>query len=170
MKSDPSADRKKARPAPPAPSTAPEPEKTEEGSSSLGVVIVAHGSLAPVLQENAEGIVGELPRCRAIHVDQNVDVDEARASIGQAIRAVDGGGGVLLLTDMLGGTPSNVSLSFLEQHNIEVVTGVNLPMLLKLPFILGKLPLRDAAAFIRDYGRKNITVAGDILDMEEPSA
>ena len=60
MKSDPSADRKKARPAPPAPSTAPEPEKTEEGSSSLGVVIVAHGSLAPVLQENAEGIVGEL--------------------------------------------------------------------------------------------------------------
>jgi PTS system mannose-specific IIA component len=141
-----------------------------DGTAALGVVIVAHGSLGPVLKENAEGIVGELPRCRAITVDQNVDVDQARASIGNAIQEVDGGGGVLLLTDMLGGTPSNISISFLGLQEIEVVTGVNLPMLLKLPFILDKLPLREAAAFIRDYGRKNITVAGDILEPEEPAS
>ncbi len=149
--------------------TRPSPKDagSAEETTSVGVVIVAHGALAPVLQENAEGIVGKMPRCRAIHVDRNVDVEEARASIGKSIQEVDGGGGVLLLTDMLGGTPSNMSLSFLGQQNVEVVTGVNLPMLLKLPFILDKLSLREAAAFIRDYGRKNITVAGDILEPEE---
>jgi len=150
----------------PAGQEASSPGKT----AALGVVIVAHGSLGPVLKENAEGIVGELPRCRAITVDQNVDVDQARASIGNAIQEVDGGGGVLLLTDMLGGTPSNISISFLGLLNVEVVTGVNLPMLLKLPFILDKLPLREAASFMRDYGRKNITVAGDILEPEEPAS
>ena len=91
MKTGPGASRTKTRPREVSPS-APQPAQTEEGSTSLGVVIVAHGSLAPVLQENAEGIVGELPRCRAIHVDQNVNVEEARTAIGQAIRAVDGGG------------------------------------------------------------------------------
>ncbi|MFQ5914021.1 MAG: PTS sugar transporter subunit IIA [Nitrospinota bacterium] len=157
--------KEKGRKPRPSSKGAPPPET----STSLGVVIVAHGSLAPVLQKNAEGIVGALSQCRAIHVDQNVDVEEARASIGKAIQEVDGGGGVLLLTDMLGGTPSNISLSFLGQQPVEVVTGVNLPMLLKLPFILDKLPLREAAAFIRDYGRKNITVAGDILEPEKAS-
>lgn len=150
----------------PKPAGPPEPKPPQDKTPTLGVVIVAHGRLAPVLQENAEGIVGALPMCRAIHVDRNVDVEAARASIQKAIEEVDGGRGVLLLTDMLGGTPSNLSLSFLGQRNVEVVTGVNLPMLLKLPFILDKLSLPEAAAFIRDYGRKNIMVAGDILQPE----
>ena len=153
----------------PGKSSAAEQEAEAAVASAIGVVIVTHGALASVLKENAESIVGEFPQCEAIHIDQNVDVDKARAAIGKAIGKVDGGQGVLLLTDMLGGTPCNISLSFLEQRHIEVVTGVNLPMLLKLPFILDKLGLREAAGFVRDYGKKTITVAGDMLDMEEPA-
>jgi PTS system mannose-specific IIA component len=142
---------------------------SEEGARppSLGVVLVTHGGLAVELKAIAEVIVGPLLGVKAISIDKDVDVDRARAAIGEAIAEVDRGPGVLLLIDMLGGTPSNLSLSFLGQRKVEVVTGVNLPMLLKLPFILDKMDLKEAAAFIRDYGRKNIAVAGELLTPPE---
>ncbi len=126
---------------------------------------MTHGRLGVELKEIAEVIVGPLSGVKAVSID--VDVDRARTAIGEAINEVDQGPGVLLLIDMFGGTPSNLSLSFLDQKRVEVVTGVNLPMLLKLPFILDKMDLKEAAAFIRDYGRKNITVAGALLTPSE---
>lgn len=109
--------------------------------------------------------MGPLVGVKAVSIDK--DVDRARTAIGEAIDEVYRGPGVLLLIDMFGGTPSNLSLSFLDQKKVEVVTGVNLPMLLKLPFILDKMDLKEAAAFIRDYGRKNIAVAGALLTPSE---
>ena len=86
-----------------------------------------------------------------------------RARILEAIQGVDQGEGVLILTDMFGGTPSNVALSFLSEHRIEVVTGVNLPMLIKLGSLQEEKPLEELAVFIKDYGQRNISVASEVL-------
>jgi PTS system mannose-specific IIA component len=86
-----------------------------------------------------------------------------RAAIEAALKQADRGAGVLVLTDMFGGTPSNISLSFLKDHPVEVVTGVNLPMLIKLATGVETPSLEDLATFIKEYGRRNISVASEIL-------
>src|SRR5437762_12364573 len=98
----------------------------------IGVVVVTHGQLATELVNAAEMIVGDLPQFTAVSIGWHDDVGDAREEIAQAIDRVSGGGGVLLLTDMFGGTPSNLGMTFLEKDRIEVITGVNLPMLIKL--------------------------------------
>src|SRR5258705_3021596 len=98
----------------------------------IGVVVVTHGQLANELVNAAEMIVGDLPQFTAVSIGWHDDVSDARQEIEQAIERVKGDGGVLLLTDMFGGTPSNVGMTFLEKDSIEVITGVNLPMVLKL--------------------------------------
>src|SRR6266571_7145138 len=98
----------------------------------IGVVVVTHGQLATELVNSAEMIVGDLPQFAAVSIGWHDDVNDAREDIVQAIDRVRGDAGVLLLTDMFGGTPSNLGLTFLESGQVEVITGVNLPMLLKL--------------------------------------
>src|SRR6478736_9906218 len=98
----------------------------------IGVVVVTHGQLAVELLNAAEIIVGDLPRFTAVSIGWHEDVNDAREDIAQAIERVKADGGVLLLTDMFGGTPSNLGMTFLETDQVEVITGVNLPMLIKL--------------------------------------
>ncbi|RPJ04917.1 MAG: PTS sugar transporter subunit IIA [Deltaproteobacteria bacterium] len=130
----------------------------------IGVVIVTHCHLAEELICAARLVVGEeLKQFQAVSVEPKDGSEAIREKIVTAIRRVDGGRGVLILTDMYGGTPSNISLSFLEEKKIEVITGVNLPMLLKLATYPNDLNLEDLAAFITDYGQRNINLASDVL-------
>ncbi len=130
----------------------------------IGVVIVTHCHLAEELICAARLVVGEeLKQFQAVSVEPKDGSEEIREKILASIRKVDGGQGVLILTDMYGGTPSNISLSFLEDKKIEVITGVNLPMLLKLATYHDNLDLEPLAAFITDYGQRNINLASEVL-------
>jgi PTS system mannose-specific IIA component len=130
----------------------------------VGVVVVTHCRLGEELIAAAQLVVGEeLKNFQSVSIDPKEDTEEIREKIIAAIRKVETGGGVLILTDMYGGTPSNISLSFLEEKKIEVITGVNLPMLLKLATYQDDMDLESLAAFITDYGQKNINLASEVL-------
>jgi len=130
----------------------------------VGVVVVTHCHLAGELIAAAALVVGEeLKQFQAVSIDPKEGSDEIREKIISAIRKADEGQGVLILTDMYGGTPSNISLSFLERNRIEVITGVNLPMLLKLATYQDDLDLEGLAVFITDYGQRNINLASEVL-------
>ena len=136
----------------------------------IGVVVVTHGQLATELLNAAEMIVGDLPRFAAVSIGWHDDVTDAREDIAQAIERVrsDGGdSGVLLLTDMFGGTPSNLALTFIETNQIEVITGVNLPMLIKLAGLSRSSDLLAVAREMREHGRAAIWVASDFLRSEK---
>jgi len=125
---------------------------------------VTHCHLAEELIAAAALVVGEeLKQFQAVSIDPTEGSDEIREKIVAAIRRADEGRGVLILTDMYGGTPSNISLSFLEKNRIEVITGVNLPMLLKLATYQNDLDLEGLAVFITDYGQRNINLASEVL-------
>jgi PTS system mannose-specific IIA component len=129
----------------------------------IGVVVVTHGQLAIELVNSAEAIAGDLPGFAAVSIGWHEDTEDARDEIARAIARVDRGSGVLILTDMFGGTPSNLSMSFLEQGRVEVITGVNLPMLIKLVNLPEQADLLGAAREIREDGRNAIWVASDLL-------
>lgn len=129
----------------------------------IGVVVVTHGQLATELLNAAETIVGELPRFAAVSIGWHDDVEQARDEIAQAIVRVEAPDGVIVLTDMFGGTPSNLAITLLDQDRVEVVTGVNLPMLLKLANLGTGMTLHEAAQRIREDGRAAIWVASDLL-------
>ena len=131
--------------------------------SPVGVVVVTHGQLASELLNAAEMIVGDLPDFTAISIGWHDDVGVARGVIEQAIAKVDRGHGVLLLTDMFGGTPSNLAMAFLEADRVEVVTGVNLPLLIKLAKAPETSSLLELARSLCDHGRAAIRVASDLL-------
>ena len=133
----------------------------------IGVVVVTHGQLANELVNAAEMIVGDLPQFTAVSIGWHDDVTDAREEIEQAIERVRGEEGVLLLTDMFGGTPSNLGLTFLEKDRIEVITGVNLPMLIKLAQLPQSQDLLAVARQMRDDGRNAIWVASDLLRGEK---
>ena len=136
----------------------------------IGVVVVTHGQLATELLHAAEAIVGDLPRFAAVSIGWHDDTDDAREEIRQAIARVQEESGVLLLTDMFGGTPSNLGLSFVEPDRVEVVTGVNLPMLIKLSSLRSAGPgLLEVARELRETGRNAIHVASDLLRSEARS-
>jgi PTS system mannose-specific IIA component len=128
-----------------------------------GVVIVTHYRLGEEFLQALRLIVPDAPPVQAVSVDPKQSVDQMREAIAEALRTADTGEGVLVLTDMFGGTPSNISLSFLAEHRVEVVTGLNLPMLIKLATMTEKKPLEELAAFIKEYGQRNIRVASEIL-------
>jgi len=130
----------------------------------VGVVIVAHGNLAQELLKSAELIVGPLQQVKAVSVDSRNGVEQVRHDIQMAIEEVDSGSGVLILTDMFGGSPSNLSLSFLSTKRIEVVTGVNLPMLLKLATYRQGHCLEEIKETVYTYGREKIIIASDLLN------
>lgn len=130
----------------------------------IGVLVVTHGNLGNELVKVAELIKGSLSATLCISVAATKGLDDLRKEITAGIRKVDSGAGVLVLTDLFGGTPSNVSLAFLKEGKVEVVTGVNLPMLLKVPDVREKEnDLAKFAAEIRDYGKKNIYLASEVL-------
>lgn len=142
------------------------PDSTNAGAS-IGVVVVTHGQLAIELVNAAEMIVGDLPRFTAVSIGWHEDVNDARDEIQKAIERVRGDGGVLLLTDMFGGTPANLGITFLERDRVEVITGVNLPMLIKLASLGMSGDLLSVAREMREHGRHAIWVASDLLHGEK---
>jgi PTS system mannose-specific IIA component len=135
----------------------------------IGVVVVTHGQLATELLNAAEMIVGDLPKFAAVSIGWHDDVGDAREDIAQAIERVRGeaDAGVLLLTDMFGGTPSNLAMTFIETNKIEVITGVNLPMLIKLAGQAKSSDLLAVARDMREHGKNAIWVASDFLRSEK---
>ena len=130
----------------------------------IGVLVLSHYRLADEFVGALRHIVGEVPHVRAIGLDPaSASPEDMRMQIDKALRDVDTGEGVLVLVDMFGGTPSNLSLAFLEEGRIEVVTGVNLPMLVKVARPKPGVGIHELAETARDYGRRNISVASDLL-------
>ena len=141
------------------------PDKTkEEGSAGrVAGVIVSHGQVANELLSAAETIIGPVRHITAVSIGWHDDVEAAKNEIRRAVERVSEGGGVLLMTDMFGGTPTNIASMFLQQGEVEVVTGVNLPMVIKLAGQQGGEILADVAREVRDQGRQGIYLAGELL-------
>jgi PTS system mannose-specific IIA component len=129
----------------------------------VGGVVVTHGNLATELVSAAETIVGDIRHITAVTIGWHDNIDVAREQISKAIERVDEGAGVLVLTDMFGGTPTNISCTFLGNAPIEVVTGVNLPMIIKLADQQPDENLLVIARRVRDQGQKNIYLASEVL-------
>ena len=132
----------------------------------VGMLVITHRRLAEEFIATAELIVGKIENCVGLSLDPDLPVGDLRQQIDQAMDKVNDGDGVIVLTDMFGGTPSNLSLSFLNNKGIEVVTGVNLPMLLKLAQSREGHKVDELARIIKDYGRHSISLASEILDQE----
>ncbi len=136
----------------------------------FGALVVTHGNLAEELVRATRTIVSDLEGLEALSIGWDDDVDTATARIEEAIKRVDRGQGVLLFTDMFGGTPTNLALSLLDAGKIEIVTGVNLPMLIKFTNLREETSLREAATRIVTEGRQAIHVASEILERDDDSA
>lgn len=126
-------------------------------------MVITHARLARELVNAAEFILGKIEQVETVSVESNLEVDQLRRSLTQAIQKVNKGEGVLVLTDMFGGTPNNISLAFLAQDKVEVVTGVNLPMIIKAATSRQGKSLSDLAKAVCEAGRGAISVAGEIL-------
>ena len=135
----------------------------------LGVLIVTHYRLAEEFLQAVQLIVGELPRFRAIGLDPATAPEDMRRRIEAELKQIDGREGVLMLVDMFGGTPSNLCLSFLDEGRVEVVTGLNLPMLVKVARVDDASSLAEVAQVARDSGRRNISIASAVLNGNERS-
>ena len=129
----------------------------------IGVLIVTHGELGAELLRTAQEIVGKVPRVEAVSIEAANQTEVARKTIEAAFERINEGQGLLILTDLFGGTPSNLVLSYLEAGRVEVVTGVNLPMLMKLPSLREERDLRTLADNLAKYGQRNILVASEFL-------
>ncbi len=129
----------------------------------IGLVIVTHGGLAQEFMAALEHVHGPQEQVVAISIGPNDDMETRRVEIVEAVGNVDTGEGAILLTDMFGGTPSNLAISVMEQAKVEVIAGVNLPMLIKLASIRGESKLEEAISEAQDAGRKYISVASKIL-------
>jgi mannose PTS system EIIA component len=129
----------------------------------IGALAVTHGQLAHELVAAAEMIVGEISHIQAVSVGWHDDVNDARREIERRIAEVEHGAGVLILTDMFGGTPSNIAFSFHEPGKVDVVTGVNLPMIIRIATQKEGETLDSMARGVRDQGRSSISMASDFL-------
>jgi len=129
----------------------------------IGLVLVTHGRLASEFIVAMEHVVGPQQQIAGICIGPDDDMEERRSQIADAIRAVDGGVGVIILTDLFGGTPSNLAISLMKSDKIEVIAGVNLPMLIRLDGARKTMDVRGAVAAAREAGRKYISVASEVL-------
>ena len=129
----------------------------------IGMVLVTHGRLALEFVAALEHVVGPQANVRAICIGPNDDMEQRRRDILENISAVDDGSGVVLLTDMFGGTPSNLAISVMEQAPVEIIAGVNLPMLIKLASVREEMGLAEAVISAQKAGRKYINVASGLL-------
>jgi len=129
----------------------------------VGVILVTHPNLGEEFIRSAELICGKMPSLGTVSIDTQKGVEELRKEIAGAIQSVDSGSGVLILTDMFGGTPSNMSLAFLREGRVEVVTGLNLPMLIKISNCREGRTLQELAKMVKEAGQRNINLASEIL-------
>ena len=129
----------------------------------IGLVLVTHGRLATEFVVAMEHVVGPQERIAPICIGPDDDMDQRRKDIAKAIAKVDDGSGVIILTDLFGGTPSNLAISLMESDKIEVIAGVNLPMLIRLEGARKTMDVRAAVTAAREAGRKYISVASEIL-------
>lgn len=129
----------------------------------IGLVLVTHGRLAEEFVVAMEHVVGKQERIEPISIGPDDDMEARRADIAAAIARVDEGGGVIVLSDLFGGTPSNLAISLMEAGRIEVIAGINLPMLIRLGSARKAMKVTEAVAAARDAGRKYITVASEVL-------
>jgi PTS system mannose-specific IIA component len=129
----------------------------------IGLVLVTHGRLADEFMAALEHVVGPQQQVETVSIGPDDDIDQRRQDILNAVEKVDNGKGVVLLTDMFGGTPSNLAISVMEKNRVEVVAGVNLPLLIKLASVRAEMPLAEAIVEAREAGRKYISVASQVL-------
>ena len=129
----------------------------------IGVVLVTHGNLATELVKVMEHVVGPRDQLTTITIDPDDDMEKRREDILNSVQFVDKGLGVIILTDMFGGTPSNLAISIMEQAKIDIIAGVNLPMLIKLASVRSTETISDAVAQAREAGQKYIMVASQVL-------
>ncbi len=129
----------------------------------IGLVLVTHGSLAAELRKAAEHVVGPMSGMETVCIGPDDDLEHARDAIRGAVSNVDDGGGVILLTDMFGGTPSNLAISLLKEGQVEVLAGANLPMLIKLSEARETASLSEASQIAKTAGRRYIAIASQII-------
>ena len=129
----------------------------------IGLVLVTHGALADEFKLAMEHVVGPQENVETIAIGPEDNAESRRDDILAALERADSGDGVIILTDMFGGTPSNLAISVMQNHKVEVIAGVNLPMLVKLGRIRGEMTMEDAVAMAQEAGKKYITVANTIL-------
>jgi PTS system mannose-specific IIA component len=134
----------------------------------IGIVLVTHGRLANEFVAATEHVVGPQENMRGISIGPDDDMEERRVEILKVVEEVDSGDGVVVLTDMFGGTPSNLAISIMDRAAVEVIAGVNLPMLIKLASVRASKPLAEAVASAQEAGRKYINVASKLLADETP--
>lgn len=132
----------------------------------IGLVIVTHGALALEFRNALEHVVGRQSQLETVQIGPDDDADARRREILHAVERVESGKGVIILTDMFGGTPSNLAISVMDEVHAEVIAGINLPILVKLASIRGEMPLAQAVSTARDAGRKYIKVASQELSGE----
>jgi PTS system mannose-specific IIA component len=132
----------------------------------IGIVLVTHGRLADEFISAMEHVVGPQDAVASICIGPDDDMEERRKQILESISKVDDGSGTILLTDMFGGTPSNLAISVIEKANVEVIAGVNLPMLIKLASVRGEDSLAAAAIQAKEAGRKYINIASELLNQD----
>lgn len=133
----------------------------------IGGVIVSHGQVAGELLAAAETIVGSLSHITAVSIGWHDDVEMAKDEISRAITKVSEGAGVLLLTDMFGGTPTNISAMFIRENEVEIVTGVNLPMVIKLASQTKEMALTELAKDVEEQGKQSIYRTGELLEPQK---
>lgn len=130
----------------------------------IGIVVVSHGKLARELVRATEHVVGEQEYFRSISIEAEDDIDARREQIRETVAACNSGKGVIIVTDMFGGTPSNLAISVMPDARIDVIAGVNLPMLIKLVEVRGEAKLADAVKAARDAGQSYIRIASEVMD------
>lgn len=130
----------------------------------IGIVLVSHARLAQELAETLEHVVGQQGQLATVSLFPNDDIEAKREEILQAVQSVENGHGVVILTDMFGGTPSNLAHSLLDSSNVEIVAGMNLPLLVKLASVRKTKPIHEAVLLAQEAGRKYIQVASHILN------
>lgn len=129
----------------------------------IGMILVTHGRLAEEFVHAMEHVVGGQEAIVTVCIGPNDDMEKRRAEIAASIEQVDSGSGAIILTDLFGGTPSNLAISLLDAGRVEVIAGINLPMLIRLAGARKELPIREAVTAARDAGRNYITVASEFL-------
>ena len=135
----------------------------------IGLILVTHGRLAEEFVAATEHVVGSQRNIQAISIGPDDDIEQRRRDIVAAVEAVDDGSGVILLTDMFGGTPSNLAMTIMDQGRVEIIAGVNLPMLIKLASVRDTESLKQAVVSAQEAGRKYINVASTLLNVERSS-
>ena len=132
----------------------------------IGLILVTHGALADEFINAMEHVVGRQTDIVGICIGPNDDMERRRKEIADAIRRVDSGSGVIILTDLFGGTPSNLAISLMQAGRVEVIAGINLPMLIRLAKARNSMEVRDATLAARDAGRNYITIASEFLGQD----